>query len=415
LRGIAPEEAGIPGHPSAASLKRAADLVATPFYLTNLAEVDQRVRAVREGFPDPWMVQYSLKANPLPELVRRIGAHGVGANVVSRGEWAAATKAGIPNTRISFEGIGKTDAELRLAVESALQGAPLLWLTVESADEFLALAEISAAVNPGEERLDVLLRLNPHVHPETRAEFQVGSGESKFGLAEAEVRELFLGQLAKPSALRIRGIHVHVGSQLTATGAWVEGGVRACRLLHELRSQSEDLDTIDFGGGFPGGEGPPPGDFERSLEEELAKSGLSLPPRAAVEPGRNLVASAGWLVTRVLHVRQRGQMPLVVVDASMSELIRPALYRARHQIRAVRPGSRPTPTLVGGAVCESTDSFGVHDLPALRRGDLLVIATTGAYGSSMFSGYNGRPRPAEVLLHPDQGLTVAREAEPFSP
>jgi diaminopimelate decarboxylase len=178
------------------------------------------------------------------------------------------------------------------------------------------------------------------------------------------------------------------------------------------------LDTVDFGGGFPGAESPAPGDFREALTRALAEAGLSAPARAAVEPGRSLVASAGWLLTSVLHVRQRSGRPLVVVDASMSELIRPALYKASHPIFFVRGNaadSHLAPTMVGGAVCESTDSFGVHDLPELRRGDLLAIAATGAYASSMFSAYNGRPRPAEVLLHSDLSLTVAREPQPFSP
>ena len=400
------------------SLERAAQLAATPFYLTDLAELDARASLVREGFPEPWIVQYSLKANPLPQLVRRLASHGIGANVVSLGEWAAASAAGVPNSRISFEGIGKTDAELGRAVEAAASGQPLRWLTVESADELRALRKVAHQVGSRAQPLDVLLRLNPDVHPETRAEFQVGSSESKFGLAEAELKQLFREHLESASSVRVRGIHVHVGSQLAQTGAWVAGGVAACRLLEELRSLSQDLDTVDFGGGFPEARSPAPGDFREALTRALAEAGLSPPARAAVEPGRSLVASAGWLLTSVLHVRQRSGRPLVVVDASMSELIRPALYKAIHPIVVVRGSaadSHPVPTIVGGAVCESTDSFGVHDLPALRRGDLLAIAATGAYASSMFSAYNGRPRPAEVMLHSDLRLTVAREPQPFSP
>jgi diaminopimelate decarboxylase len=401
-----------------ASLERAAQLAATPFYLTDLAELERRASAVRNGFPDPWIVQYSLKANPLPQLVRRLASHGIGANVVSLGEWAAASAAGVPNNRISFEGIGKTDAELGRAVQASTRGEPLRWLTVESADELRALRAAAHQVGAGAQPVEVLLRLNPEVHPETRGEFQVGSSESKFGLAEAELKQLFREHIEAASPVRIRGIHVHVGSQLAQTGAWVAGGVAACRVLEELRSLSHDLDTVDFGGGFPGAESPAPGDFREALTRALAEAGLSPPARAAVEPGRSLVASAGWLLTSVLHVRQRSGRPLVVVDASMSELIRPALYKAIHPIVVVRGSaadSHPVPTIVGGAVCESTDSFGVHDLPALRRGDLLAIAATGAYASSMFSAYNGRPRPAEVMLHSDLRLTVAREPQPFSP
>lgn len=405
-------------HSSAPALLEAAEQFGTPCYVTALAEVDRRAADLRRAFPDPWIRQYSLKANPLPALVERLAKDGLGANVVSVGEWAAAAKAGLPNRLISFEGIGKTDAELRAAVAAAAVGEPLRWVTVESGSEMRVLEEAArgARLSESEHVLDVLLRLNPAVAPETRAEFQVGSKTSKFGMPEPEVRDLVEASVSRPSGLRVRGIHIHVGSQLMGTEAWAGGAVKACQLLAEMSHLSGDLDTVDVGGGFPSIESPSPTNFRESLDQHLDEAGVALPRWVAIEPGRYLVASAGWLLTRVLHVRERPSLPQVVIDASMSELIRPALYGAIHPLFALTTAAgRPVATEVEGAVCESTDTFGIHDLPPLRRGDLLVLATTGAYASSMFSSYNGRPRPPEVLLQPDNTLTLARQRTPFAP
>ncbi|MHB8393950.1 MAG: type III PLP-dependent enzyme domain-containing protein [Candidatus Dormibacteria bacterium] len=417
---MSPDPAGSP-ESLIPTLVEAARRFGTPCYVTDLAALDRAATELGRAFPDPWIRQFSLKANPLPAVVARLAAEGVGANVVSAGEWAAATKAGLPNHLISLEGIGKTDSELEMAVETATKGEPLRWVTVESSDEMTALAKAArgAGLGGSGRSLDLLLRLNPAVDSETRAGFQVGSKSSKFGMPEQELRELVKLHSDSGSGLTIRGIHVHVGSQLGATEAWAAGGVTAAHLLAELARDRGELDTVDFGGGFPAASGPALADFRVRLDQRLADAGVELPRRPAVEPGRCLVASAGWLLARVLHVRQERPRRQVVIDASMSELIRPALYNARHELVALTSARGSSPewaaTEVEGAVCESTDTFGVHDLPPLKRGDLVALATTGAYASSMFSHYNGRPRPPEVLIHPDHTLTLARPGTPFAP
>jgi diaminopimelate decarboxylase len=373
---------------------------------------------------DPWVRQYSLKANPLPAVVACLAGSGFGANVVSSGEWAAATAAGLGNDLITLEGIGKTDADLEAAAAAASMGTPLLWVTLESTEEAEQLSwMVKAAAQDRRSRgMDVLLRLNPEVVPETSVDLGVGAKSSKFGMTRAEIEEWVESNRRTPSGLRLRGIHVHVGSQLSAVRAWTESAIQACRLLSELSPASTEMDTVDFGGGFPAGEvsRPTPAQFRMALDDAQAQAGLPLLPRPAVEPGRFLVATAGWIVSRVLHVRRREEGPQVVIDASFAELIRPALYGARHEIFAIR-GAQATAekecqsTLVEGSLCESTDTFGLHQLPPLSRGDLVAIAGAGAYSSSMFSSYNGRPRPAEVLIQPDLTLSLARAASPFMP
>lgn len=445
------------------ALRRAAHRWGTPLYVTDMAAVEAAASHLLTAFPDPWLRQYSLKANDLPAIVGRIGRLGFGANVVSRGEWALARRAGIPNARTTLEGVGKTDADLRTAVRAAVAGDALHWIAIESADEGAALAHLAGRAGLGHDhapepvgretraaaadlhghahghheerrdrrhrvaRIDVLLRLNPGVNPETHAGLAVGAAGSKFGLADDELAAAIEAGGGPGGPIRWRGIHLHVGSQLGAVDAWRDAVRRALALVALMHGTLPHFDTLDLGGGFPVSTDdaaplPPPARFAAELPALLAAIPEDRRPRRlAIEPGRYLTARAGWLVGRVLHVRStRGPDggPLVVIDTGMTELMRPALYGARHRVvaltslgRAVDDGGASTsavPTAVEGPVCESTDSLGVHRLPPLRRGDLVAIRDAGAYGASLSSRYNGRPRPAEALVEPDGSLILAR-------
>jgi diaminopimelate decarboxylase len=405
------------------ALRRAARRFGTPLYLTDLAILAAAATEVREAFPDPWLRHYSVKANDVPAVVAAVAGHGFGANVVSRGEWVVATQSGIANASITLEGIGKTTADLRAAATAAQAGRPLRWTAIESPEEAAALAGLVR----GRDRLDVLYRLNPDVAPETLPGLAVGAGGSKFGMTETELAAAIDAGGGPAGPLRPRGIHLHVGSQLGAVDAWRDAVRRALAVTALWRGSIASFDTLDVGGGFPvfalGEPAPGPARFARELPALLE----SLPPdrrptRLSIEPGRFLVARAGWLMASVLHVRERGE-PQVVLDAGMTELIRPALYGARHPVLALTSLGRPVdgrhgapsprasvrvPTRVEGPICESTDSLGVHDLPPLRRGDLVAIADAGAYAASQSSSYNGRPRPPQILLGVDGSLRVGR-------
>ena len=300
-------------------------------------------RELRAAFPDPWIRQYSVKANDVPAIIALAAkAATAGANAVSRGEWALATRAGLPNAAITLEGIGKSQADLRAAVRAAAEGSPLRWVAVESESELEALAALARRAGLGEHDrppIDVLFRLNPDVAPETHAGLAVGSGGSKFGMTEAEVAAALDVARAAGPAVRPRGIHLHVGSQLGAIDAWRDAVRRALATLALLRGNEPDLDTLDLGGGFPvgplGEPSPRPARFAREVPALLdAIPADRRPTRLAIEPGRFLVARAGWLVARVLHVRDRDGRQ-VVLDAGMTELIRPALYGARHAVVAL--------------------------------------------------------------------------------
>ena len=350
--------------------------------------------------------------------------------MVSGGEWAIARRAGVPNDRSSVEGIGKTDADLRRAVRATAGGTPPAWLSIESPEEADALAGMARRAGlgaPGGPALHVLFRLNPGVAPETAAGLAVGAANSKFGMTETELTSTVERVVdTAAGALLPRGIHLHVGSQLGAVDAWRDAVRRGLALLGLLRGNRDMFDTLDLGGGFPVGPldqaGPRPERFARELAPLLeAIPEDRRPRRLAVEPGRFLVARAGWLVARVLHVRERpgGEVERqIVLDAGMTELIRPALYGARHGIEPLTSLGWPSaggphdgtraPALVEGPVCESTDHLGTHDLPPLRRGDLVAVRDAGAYAASLGSTYNGRARPAQVLLEPDGVLRLAR-------
>ena len=402
----------------APALMGAARRFGTPVQVTDAVELEAAAAAVRAAFPEPWLRAFSVKANDVAGVVARVAALGFDANVVSRGEWAIARRAGLPNDRITLEGVGKTDDDLRAAVRAAAAGVPLRWMAIESLDEARALVRI-AARSLGSAQVDVLFRLNPEVAPETLRELAVGAAGSKFGMTADELSEA-VEVVGSAAGLVPRGVHLHVGSQLRAVDAWRDAVRRGLALVALLGGSRPEFDTLDVGGGFPTlprGEGAPdPARFARELPALL--DGIPVdrrPRRLAIEPGRALVARAGYLVARVLHVRERGGRQ-VVLDTGMTELIRPALYDAWHEISALTSlgqplGGAPTvlePTRVEGPICESTDHLGEHSLPALRRGDLVAIRDTGAYAASLGSAYNGRPRPPQVILETDGRLNLVR-------
>jgi diaminopimelate decarboxylase len=410
----------------AGGLRLAAHRFGTPLNLTAAVDLERAAAELADAFPDPFLRFFSIKANDVPAIVARVTGAGLGATVVSRGELAVASQAGVPNGRIALEGIGKTDADLRAVVRAAERGEPILWTALESADEAAVLGRLAArAVGRGMPRLDVLLRLNPAVDPETLPGLAVGAETSKFGLASDELAAAIEAGGGPSGPLRWRGIHLHVGSQLGAVDAWRDGVRRALAVVALLGGSMADFDTLDLGGGFPvfevGTPVPRPARFAQELTELIeALPADRRPARLAVEPGRWLVARAGYLVARVLHVRKRNG-PMVVLDAGMTELIRPALYGARHGVVALTSGLRPWPaapavaassglesTAVEGPICEATDSWGRHLLPPLVRGDLVAVRDAGAYGASLGSTYNGRPRAAQVILEEDGGLALVR-------
>ncbi|HUG47053.1 MAG TPA: diaminopimelate decarboxylase [Candidatus Limnocylindria bacterium] len=388
----------------------------SPLYLYDLARLKADAAAVRSAFADPWLRLYSLKANGLPALVREVAAQGYGASCVSGGELALAWRAGLAPTQTTLEGVGKSRVDLAQVARLAAAGKALLWVSLESPEE---AAELAGRVRRAGVRQDVLVRVNPGVSPETSRGLAVGAADSKFGVLAQELPAVIEAGGGPDGPLRWRGLHLHVGSQLGAVDAWRSAFRLGLRLLELQRATLTDFDTLDAGGGFPvtdvTGSVPSAARFAEEAAAELDALPLAArPARLAVEPGRALVAGCGWLVGRVLHVRAR-ERQIVVLDAGMTELIRPALYGAEHPMLALTSLGRPTgeqeagvaPVRVDGPVCESTDTLGWATLPPLERGDVVAVGLAGAYGSAMASTYNGRPRSPEIAWDGER-LTVWR-------
>jgi diaminopimelate decarboxylase len=413
---------------------------ATPFYLTDEEQLSKAASSLELAFPEPWVRSYSLKADPLPTVVQLFAQRGWGANCVSIGEITAARQAGVPNSRITLEGIGKGEGEFDAALLAAASDDPLRWVAIESADEAQALANAVAARGAiGGAAIRILIRLNPAIDPGTHSGLAVGRGSSKFGTDPSEllVAARIIAGVGAP--LQLIGIHLHAGSQLRNLQEWqtaVERSLAAyAELIHEGLITDEvhrTSGTLCVGGGEPisleprNERLPTAADFCSAADAAWSGAPGVTPPIRAIEPGRALVAQATLLISRVLHVRERHETvfaPLalpgeaetacvrqVILDAGMSELIRPALYGARHPVRAVTPRTASTtPAALHGPICESTDALGAHHVPTdIARGDLFLIEGAGAYADAMWSSYNSRPRPARILAG-SVGVRVVRE------
>ena len=424
----------------AAVAEAAARTTPTPFYLTSEHALATAAGHLESAFPDPWVRSYSLKADPLPGIVRLLADRGWGANCVSRGEVDAARSAGVPNARITLEGIGKGPEEFGAAIDACESGEPFRWVAVESLDETAALlAAISSRGSRSAPPMRLLLRLNPSIEPGTHAGLAVGRGSSKFGSDRAELVEAARLIAASGHGAELIGIHLHAGSQLRDLRAWETAVERSLATYAELVSNGlidaathARHGTLCIGGGEPvaldGSDDPAAqaNAFRAAADAAWSRAQGPTPRVRAIEPGRAVVATATHLVARVLHIRRRTEVvsgPLalpgasesicerqVILDAGMGELIRPALYGARHPVLAVAASSgAPRVSAVHGPICESTDALGAHELPAeLSRGDLIAIAGAGAYADAMWSPYNGRPRPARLLLRADGELSELR-------
>jgi diaminopimelate decarboxylase len=308
---------------------------------------------------------------------------------VSGGEIFRALKAGVTPEKIVIAGVGKTRADLSYAVEQRIA-----WFNAESLDELEMLDEISAQVGV---QSRVALRLNPNITAKTIPHIATGHGGAKFGLS-ADVIIKVLDHPTRYPHLRFEGIHVHIGSQLNE----VQETVEAVYIALNLVKPYPEIHTIDIGGGFPvayqvGDDLPHPYHFAEALSPLLQGWNVM------IEPGRSIIADAGILISEVLSIKTQGDQTFVIVDAGMTELIRPMLYGAHHAILPVtrREGAGIGAQVVG-PVCESTDVFAQEvELPPVQRGDLLAIMTAGAYGFVMASNYNARPRPMEVVVSAD--------------
>jgi diaminopimelate decarboxylase len=374
----------------------------TPFYLYSLRSVLGNLQRIRSAFAElKPHIHYSVKANANLAMLRTLIGAGAGIDAVSASEIYRALRAGVTPENIVFAGVGKTEAEIRYALEQGVG-----WFNVENVRECELINTHAGLLG---KRARAALRLNPDIAADTHPHIATGHGRAKFGLAASEVAELLKNQQNYP-ALDFAGIHVHIGSNLHST----ESTCVAVKHALELIAPYPRIRTVNIGGGLAVAYKP-----DEQIPSFAAFAAAVTPLlkgyEVLLEPGRALVADAGILVTRVLYVKQQGGQRFVICDGSMSELIRPALYDAYHEIVPVQETDVSLqPAVVVGPVCETTDVLGKAVLPPVKTGDLLAILTAGAYGMVMSSNYNQRPRPAEIVVEGD-GRTwrVARRRETF--
>lgn len=376
----------------------------TPLYVYSRAIIERRYRALDEALaPLPHQVLFSVKANSNLAILHVLAELGAGADVVSGGELVRALRAGIPPERIVFAGVGKTDEELLQAVESGIG-----LINIESAGEFERLRRLLDRTG---RTADVAFRITPGVVGGTHAYTETGTAATKFGIPVEEALELAVNA-GSASRLRVVGLHAHFGSQIVSVEPFVEAFGQIRQAVERFRGAGIPISRVNCGGGLGiryNEEAPPePGELARAVMPILH----DLEVEVLVEPGRFLVGPAGILLSRVIDVKRTGARTFVVVDAAMNDLIRPALYGAHHEVLpVVRTGREVEEVDVVGPICESGDFLArARRLPALEPGDLLAFRDTGAYGFTMSSNYNSRPRAAEVLVE-DGTWRVVRKRE----
>lgn len=367
----------------------------TPFYIYSQQGIAEHFRAF-DGAAKKNLKKsltcFAIKSNFNPSVLKLLAGLGAGADIVSGGELLLALKSGIPADKIVFSGVGKTEEELTLAVENDIKQ-----INVESEEEALMLNDI--AIKAGK-KAKIALRVNPDVDARTHHKITTGKKENKFGVAWEKARSLYR-DFSKSEGLLPVGIDVHVGSQLLEMEPFEEAFKRAAEIVRQLRDDGIDIRTIDVGGGL----GVTYQDSDKAASPEtymelIGKILGDLDCEIVFEPGRYLLAQSGILVSRTVRVKQTATKRFLVLDAGMNDLIRPAIYDAYHGIVSVKEGVNDHVYDVVGPICESSDVFGKDRLlPEMAAGDLVVLKTAGAYGSSMGSNYNFRPLCAEVLVN----------------
>ncbi len=388
------------------ALEEIANLLGTPFYVYSKNSMKQRYLDFKNAFSDiPHQIHYAVKSNSNINIIRLFYELGAGMDVNSGGELYRALIAGVKPDKILFTGVGKTEEEIKLALEHNI-----FLFKIESFQELSLLNELAGEFN---KYAKIAIRINPNIDPQTHPYISTGLSESKFGISQDTAIEAFEYARSLPN-LEITGIDMHIGSQITNVFAFHEAVVLMNELIFELRRKGFEIEHFDVGGGLgvQYNDDPVPDvfDYANAIKEELKKSNCKI----IFEPGRYLTADAGALVTKTLFVKEHGEKKFLIVDAAVNDLMRPALYDAYHHILPIEQKSeeRVFYDIVGPA-CETGDFFAINrKFRKVQRGELIAIMTAGAYGFCMSSNYNSRRRVAEVMVDRDK-YYVIRDREKF--
>jgi len=386
-------------HAENVALEQIAQQFGTPCYIYSKAALTLAFERFSAGFKGKnHLVCFAVKSNPSLAILNLFAEQGAGFDIVSGGELARVLAAGGDPKKIVFSGVGKTAAEMRAALTVGI-----FCFNVESASELLRLNSVAQSMG---KVAPVSLRVNPNVDAKTHPYISTGLKNNKFGVAYEDALDIYLQAAAMPN-IAIHGVDCHIGSQITELSPFLDAFDRVLLLVDALAQQGIAIEHIDAGGGIGicySDETPP--EFTAYAAAMLAKLGQR-DIKLVFEPGRALVGNAGVLLTKVEYLKHTEAKNFAIVDAAMNDLMRPALYDAYHEIQpvAARVASAAVPALIYeivGPVCESGDFLGHDRTLALAEGDLLAIMSAGAYGMSMASNYNTRPRAAEVMVDGDQ-------------
>ncbi len=393
-------------------VKALAQRLGTPLYVYSQSHFVHQVEAIKSAFAEVEpIVCYSVKANACLGLLRAMARVGCGFDAVSKGEIYRALRAGADPRMIVFAGVGKRDDEIDYALDKGI-----LMFNVESESELSAISRVAAKRGVD---ASIALRLNPDVDPRTHKHISTGKRESKFGI-DVERAKASLKRIRELKNLKLKGLHLHIGSQITENDRHAEAIAKILPFIGEVKSAQFPLEFLNVGGGYgisyKGSEGLDIKAFAEKMVPHIKETGL----RMICEPGRYVCGNGGILLTRVIFDKPSGDKNFLIVDAAMNDLIRPAIYDAYHKIWPVVSEFKPDAEIAGdaartydvvGPVCESTDVFAkARRLPATQENEILAIFSAGAYGMAMSSTYNQRPRAAEVIVHGDK-FWVARERE----
>ena len=395
-------------HAEDVPLARIADAVGTPVYVYSTATIERHARVFQDAVAplgDP-LVAFAVKANPNAAVLATLARLGLGADVVSGGELARALAAGIAPEKIVFSGVGKTAEEMAHALEVGIGQ-----FNVESEPEAETLSEVATRLG---KTARIAFRINPDVDAGTHAKISTGKSENKFGIAYDRASAAYAMAHALPG-LDPAAVAVHIGSQLTSLAPLEAAFEKIGELIATLRSEGHDIRFADLGGGLGVPYDPtkpmPPSPADYGAMVARVTKGWNV--RLMFEPGRLIVGNAGVLLTRVIRVKQGAQSSFVIVDAAMNDLMRPSLYDAWHDIKAVAPDGHRMRANVVGPVCETGDTFATdRDMDAVKAGDLVAFMTAGAYGATMASTYNSRALTPEVLVSGHR-FAIVRERQPI--
>ena len=383
-----------------------AAVVGTPFYVYSTATLTRHYRLLDEALAGlDHLVCYAMKANSNQAVLALMASLGAGVDVVSGGEYARAKAAGFPGERIVFSGVGKTEGEMRSALEGGIRQ-----FNVESEPELLRLSAVAASMGA---TAPITVRVNPDVDARTHEKIATGKAENKFGIPISRAREVYAEAAALPG-IEVVGIDVHIGSQLTDLEPFRLAYSKIADLTRQLRADGHRIRRLDLGGGLGipyerSNLAPPlPADYGRVIRETVG----DLDCEIEIEPGRLIAGNAGVLVSSVLYVKSGEGRDFLILDSAMNDLVRPAMYGAWHDIVPVTepvPGAEHHDFDVVGPVCETGDTFAkARPMPPVSEGDLVAFRSTGAYGAVMASEYNTRPLVPEVLVRDDQYAVIRR-------